>query len=236
MKQTAPIHLVILGVVTLATGPAFAQADESRATPPRSTPPSLDELLGLDEEPDGEEAKPAERVADEAAERELQRRLNEEKIGDAFAVAIRKMGVAADQLDQEFDTGLGTQRVQEEVLDKLAFLLDAARKQNASGSSSSSSQSQSREEQQKKPGEQRSQQAQGSPQAQGSESNERADAPPGEALRDLNTVLDESRTEWGNLPQRVREVLLQGRREKFSSLYEELTREYYRRLAEEGSS
>jgi len=29
---------------------------------------------------------------------------------------------------------------------------------------------------------------------------------------------------------------MQGREEKFSSLYEQMTREYYRRLAEEGSS
>ncbi len=52
---------------------------------------------------------------------------------------------------------------------------------------------------------------------------------------DINTMIEEQRTEWGNLPQRVREMLLQGREEKFSSLYEELTREYYRRLAEDGS-
>jgi hypothetical protein len=40
------------------------------------------------------------------------------------------------------------------------------------------------------------------------------------------------RSEWGSLPQRVRDMLLQGRNEKFSSLYEKLTGEYYRRLAE----
>jgi len=202
----------------------------------KKTPPSLDELLGLDEETDEDgDGTPAERVADEDAERELQRRLNEEKIGDAFEVAIRQMGVAAEQLDQHFDTGLGTQRVQEEVLDKLAFLLDAAKKQNSGGSSSSSSRQQSKPQPQPKPGEQKSQQQQ-NPNQQASESNGQAEAPPPESARDLNSVLDESRTEWGNLPQRVRDVLLQGRREKFSSLYEQLTREYYRRLAEEGSS
>ena len=47
--------------------------------------------------------------------------------------------------------------------------------------------------------------------------------------------LEEERTEWGNLPERVRDMLLQGSKEKFSSLYKQLTREYYRRLAEEGS-
>ncbi|MHC5113106.1 MAG: hypothetical protein ACYTGP_01600 [Planctomycetota bacterium] len=225
---------LLLGATTLVAGPAFAQDD----APAKKKPPSLDELLGLDEETEEEtEGAPAERVADEDAERELQRRLNEEEIGDAFEVAIRQMGVAAEQLDQHFDTGLGTQRVQEEVLDKLAFLLDAAKKQNASNSSSSSSsRQQSRQQQEQQPGEQKSQQSQQGPDQRGAESNANAEAPPPEQTRDLNTVLDESRTEWGNLPQRVREVLLQGRREKFSSLYEQLTREYYRRLAEEGSS
>jgi hypothetical protein len=52
----------------------------------------------------------------------------------------------------------------------------------------------------------------------------------------LNRVFEESRTEWGGLPQRVRDMLLQGRGEKFSSLYEQMTREYYRKLAEEGST
>ena len=42
---------------------------------------------------------------------------------------------------------------------------------------------------------------------------------------DVDTVLEEGRTEWGNLPQRVRDMLLQGRREKFSSLYKRLTNE-----------
>ncbi|HRP63251.1 MAG TPA: VOC family protein, partial [Phycisphaerales bacterium] len=50
---------------------------------------------------------------------------------------------------------------------------------------------------------------------------------------DINTVFEESRSEWGSLPERVRDMLLQGRRERFSSLYEQLTREYYRRLAED---
>jgi hypothetical protein len=47
--------------------------------------------------------------------------------------------------------------------------------------------------------------------------------------------LEESRVEWGRLPDRVRELILQGRRDRVSTLYERITREYYRRLAEEAS-
>ena len=47
--------------------------------------------------------------------------------------------------------------------------------------------------------------------------------------------LTESRIEWGRLPERVRELVLQGRRDRVSTIYERLTREYYKRLAEEAS-
>jgi hypothetical protein len=40
---------------------------------------------------------------------------------------------------------------------------------------------------------------------------------------------------WGNLPARVRDQLMQGRHDQFSSLYESMTETYYRRLAEEAS-
>ncbi|MEO1513037.1 MAG: hypothetical protein AAFU70_13275, partial [Planctomycetota bacterium] len=37
---------------------------------------------------------------------------------------------------------------------------------------------------------------------------------------------------WGALPERLRGALRQGYGERFSSLYEQLTRRYYQRLAE----
>ncbi len=195
-------------------------------------PPSLDELLGIEED---EENVTAAEIAERQAEEELQRRLNAQEITDAFEFAIHKMTLSAELLDERFDTGLGTQRVQEEVLAKLDQLIDEAKKQcKGSGSGSGSSQGQRSKEQ--KPGKQG-----GDP----SQEKQRQDQPAGESKPgdppspqqgDLNTVLQESRAEWGSLPQRVRDMLLQGREEKFSSLYEQLTREYYRRLAEEGSS
>jgi vacuolar-type H+-ATPase subunit E/Vma4 len=44
-------------------------------------------------------------------------------------------------------------------------------------------------------------------------------------------IVDEARRE----AERVRELVLQGRRDRVSTIYERLTREYYRRLAEEAS-
>jgi hypothetical protein len=206
-----------------------------RAEPPDdppAAPPTLDELLGIEDETDDGEA---ERVAEEEAQAELQRRLDEEEIGNAFAEALRKMALAADQLDRKFDTGLGTQRVQEEVLTKLVLLMDEAKKQQCSGASTGSPSASKSSTPKPQPGRKSGQKSQGSPSDKPASDSESTEPPP---ARDgeMNAVFDEQRSEWGNLPQRVRDMLLQGRREKFSSLYEQLTREYYRRLAEEGSS
>jgi cation transport regulator ChaB len=46
-------------------------------------------------------------------------------------------------------------------------------------------------------------------------------------------TLEEGRSEWGNLPPRIREILSQSRRDRVSALYQQATEAYYRRLAEE---
>ena len=48
-------------------------------------------------------------------------------------------------------------------------------------------------------------------------------------------MLEEGRVEWGRLPDRVRDLIRQGRRDRISSIYRRLTEQYYRRLAEEGT-
>jgi len=52
---------------------------------------------------------------------------------------------------------------------------------------------------------------------------------------DGGKMLDESQSEWGNLPERVRDVIRQGSRDRIASLYQRLTEEYYRRMAEDAS-
>jgi hypothetical protein len=44
--------------------------------------------------------------------------------------------------------------------------------------------------------------------------------------------MEEGRSEWGRLPQRVREIIMQSRRDRVSALYQQATEAYYRRLAE----
>lgn len=209
--------------------PPVADDDEDD----RAAPPSLDDLLELAED---ERSQSAEDAARTEQEEELRRRLSEERIAGAFTEAIEKMVLSANLLDERFDAGLGTQRVQEEILAKLDELIDEAEKQpQGQNCSSSSSQSQDQSQQPNDPGRQdqsQQQQQQAAGQAQPSGESQEGTPPP-MRQEDLDPFMDETRQEWGALPERIRDMLLQGRQEKFSSLYEQLTREYYRRLAEE---
>jgi hypothetical protein len=211
-------RLLALAVALAAALTAVGQEDEPRR------PPSLDELLGLDEE---DKDKRSGEVAGQEAAEELQRRLDDEQLRHAFTVALEKMTLSAELLETQLDPGLGTQRVQQEILVNLDRLIDEARKQCAGGGASSAQPStgpQERQEPGKRAGDDPGRVTGGRPGAGGG----------GEVPEqgEIGAVLEEMRSEWGSLPQRVRDMLLQGRNEKFSSLYEKLTGEYYRRLAE----
>ncbi len=196
---------------------------------PDEAPPSLDELLGLKRE---EQDRSAIEAARRDAEQELQRALAEARITDAFALALEKMTISADLLELELDPGLGTQRLQEEILSKLDELIDQARELKSTGGKppdGGRSQSPTPPKPQPRPN------ASSNERRDGRSQDSQAGEPPPRRDEEINRVLEETATEWGHLPGRIRDMLLQGRNERFSSLYEQLTREYYERLAEEGS-
>jgi hypothetical protein len=203
---------------------------------PAPPPSSLDELLGIEE--DQRDAS-GQRAAEQDSSEELKRQLQQRTISDSFRVAIEKMSLSADLLDRQFDSGLGTQRVQEEILARLDQLLDQARRQQSASSSSSSSSQRggSSRNSQNQPGRKpHDADPQGSQRDRSSQpADSRAGEPPPMEQGDLSGALESTGAEWGNLPERIRELLLQGRKEKYSALYDRLTREYYRRLAEESS-
>lgn len=248
----SPRSIVLLAGVLgwsapLALGQDAPPADDpAPATTPADTPPdedrpkTLDELLGLDE---GDESGAD--AAGEAAAGELERALEEEPDPrDSFVDAIGLMEFVSTRLEDELDTGIGTQRAQQEVMDRLQELLDSAKKseKNQSSSSSSSSSSQSQSQSQSDPGKQRGEsQGEQGDQSQNSESQQggaqQGDEQDGEGTTqrpagDLNAQLDEDDEEWGALPQRIRDMVVQGRRDYVAPLYKRLTDEYYRRLAE----
>jgi hypothetical protein len=239
ITKTLTATVLALGLLQLV--PAFvhaeAQADE-QAKDRAEGLPSLDELLGL--EADESEASAAEQAQRET-EQELQRRLSEEDFRSLFTQIFDKMALSVHLLEVDFESGLATQRAQQDVLAKLDQLIEKAKElsscQSKSSSCSGCSQcsgksGSTRGDPGKKPGSP----TPGAERGVGpAEDSQATDAPAGQA-GDINTVLEETGSEWGHLPARIRQMLKQGRGDYKSPLYRKLTEEYYKRLAEEGSS
>jgi len=199
-------------------------------------PPSLDELLGLEESGEDAGEEPADEAAGEQVDPEraqLERQLEGADISEVFSEAVRQMGDAADLLGRARDPGARTQRLHDEILTKLDVLIEQAEQQSQqSSSSSSSSSAQQQQQQQQQTGQQQRQQQ--SSQRQSGEPQEQT--PPGGQDAQLREALDAARAAWGSLPERVRDALVEGTNETFSSIYKRMTERYYKRLAEEGGS
>jgi hypothetical protein len=207
--------------------------------------PSLDDLLKIKPKPPTKQpgGKPESKQPGAAPQQpgdkplqvdpELTRDLTAEQAADAFRQAVADMDKVGGRLRQDMDPGLQTQRIQESILARLDQVLAAARRQQQqSGSSGSSSKQQKQESGSQKNAQRDQQQASASPR---STQNSTDKGRPGSVKpHKLGGPLDETREEWGNLPLRLRQELIQGRDEKFSPPYRSLTEAYYRRLAEEG--
>jgi hypothetical protein len=220
------------------------EPEKAKTVPPaepakESDEPSLDELLGLPpSKPDAEPGEPVKEGGDASnrktqtpGNRDLDRQLETaERPIDEFAQAVTLMGDTADLLVQSRDAGVQTQRLQDEILRKLDKIIEEAKKNSRKSKQSSSSEQQQQENNQQKQSQQRQssqrqqQQQQAGDQAQGGnvplQKGELRQPPAG------------SEATWGSLPPRVRDALMQGSTDKFSSLYERMTQEYYKRLAE----
>ncbi|MBG84669.1 MAG: hypothetical protein CMJ40_09005 [Phycisphaerae bacterium] len=185
---------------------------------------SLDELLGLDVESSSVDPTPL------------------PANHDPLEAIIDEMERVSILIGTDLNTGPPTQRLQQDILRRIDSLIDQAQEQQSNQRSSQSS-SQRSSDQQKSDEEQsqmdqqqtQSQQAitqQSNPQSADSESGSMDAMNPR-----LGGALYETGREWGSLPERVRELLQQGRKDAYSSVYEKLTGEYYRRIAEqEGGS
>lgn len=189
------------------------------------TLPSLDELLGLPTSKD-----PKGIIPDDPTKTDLDRLLSGAEIGDAFSQTVTLMGDIGKRMQEAKDAGLTTQRMQEAVLrrlDQLISSLEQQQQQQQSSQSSSSQQQQQSQANQNVPGQkqQENQQQQGD--------NTGQTSLPGRQDGTLRPALDAARASWGNLPERVRDMLLQGSNDRFSSLYDAMTQSYYRKLAEE---
>ncbi|MBX3361119.1 MAG: hypothetical protein KF705_06725 [Phycisphaeraceae bacterium] len=212
--------------LVLAAGTAFGANAGVVVDPPKRLP-SLDELLGL-RQAGAEDAEV--RLPEEPGRTALDDKLSAEEAAEAFQQAVRLMEQTAARLDPGQDIGLVTQRLQEDAVRKLDAVIAAAM-QNQQSSSSSSSSSSSQQEQQQQPNQQQreQQEAQSQESSQGDPSE---GTPPGRRDGQMNSV-ELNAAAWGALPARLRDALVQGSSDRFSSIYQTMTEQYYRRLAEE---
>ncbi len=229
-----PWPAVLTGSAFLVCSAAVALAQQ----------PSLDDLLDLTPPPSDAPAPPS----DVPLDPEVARRLQGQGAADVLEQAIADMEEVSHRLGRDLDPSLTTQRQQEEILAKLDRVIEEAKKQqqqsSSGGGSSGQSQGQSQGQQSGSAQNQGQGQQQGSGQNQGQDGQQSqgegqesspgvrspSDPRQGEATRPI----EEQRAEWGNLPPRLRDQLLEGTREKFSPIYRDLTEQYYKRLAEEG--
>lgn len=227
---------------------ALAQQQPSPPSPPPSTPPkqtqpaqpTLDELLGLPAnapKPQGEpSADPATKpappagTAPDTTQRELDRQLQARPVSDDFLKAVSMMQETTQRLRDAQDTGPQTQRLQQEIIKALDKLIEDAKQNQSKSSSSSSSSSSSKSSSQSQSQKQSSQQQQQSQSDANSRNARGGDVSQSQAQ--AKPPPPGSGAAWGNLPAHVREALQQGFSDEFSSTYQRLTEEYYKRLAD----
>lgn len=247
------VGLVGGGAGTLAQAPAPAPgpgapatkspepAKPEKAEKPAAKPgePSLDELLGL--KPEAKPAAAEGTKPESASAQDLKDKLAGKEVGSGLDAAATLMGRAADRLKDSRDSSLETQRLQEEAIRLLDQEISKARKKRNQQKQQQQQQDQQQQQQQQQQQDQQQQDQQQQQQQQqqstsreqrANDSNEKADLPGAQDAR-LNPALDAARAAWGRLPARAREALMQGSGEKFSTTYQRLTEEYYRRLAEQ---
>lgn len=233
-------------------------ASSGTQTPKPAAPASLDDLLGLKPvAPGTKDAQPAIAPArvDQGAKL-LEGPAEGEKVDDEFSQAVALMHQSAKRLGRSADASLETQRLQQDTINKLEQLIKKSQKKQKSSSSCSNgscdqnqSQNSKGEQQGSKGSQQQPQQSQASQQGQGQrEQSQQRTQRDGTGDREQITAgsldtklgqqpggLDATRAAWGNLPARLRQSLLQGSGDAFSSEYQRLTEAYYKRLGEQGS-
>lgn len=134
----AALGLALTSVFVL---PAVAHTqEEPGAEPaienkPESTEePSIDDLLGLDDDEPGDKEEPKEPDPDDKDEtdpkltRDLDKALTGKQAADQFAQAIEEMEEVAIRLGEESDPGIDTQRMQDQIILKLEQIIASAEK------------------------------------------------------------------------------------------------------------
>ena len=211
---------------------ASAQETPAPTEKPPPAQPTLDELLGIQKDkPAANTTKPGKPV-DDPSRVDLERQLSMEEAQENFKQAVVLMGETATRIKDGRDTGLATQRLQEDIIRKLDMVITAAERQQQQQRSRSRQRPQ-QGQQQDQPGQQNREQNQN--QENANQPADQANDPPGRQDANLRPGTAARGALWGNLPEHVRNALSQGDADKYSSLYRKWTEAYYRKLAEEAN-
>lgn len=225
-----------------------AQPETKPTSPAPAAQPTLDDLLGITKPKPAEPAtppattgtpaqpKPGDLQPVDPTRADLERKLNDPNVAEDFVQAVTLMKETSDRLTRASDVGLETQRLQQEVLLRLDKLIDEAKNQSKSKKSKSKSSSKQEQDQQ-----QNQEQEQSSQQSKPQQGNQQAaaSAQGGNVPRQnaqLKAAPAGASASWGDLPPHVRDALMQGFSDSFSPTYEQMTQEYYKRLAEQKPS
>lgn len=217
--------------------PPSGKPSEPPAAKPAEPPPDLDldSLLDVPTDKTPREGDAGGKSPDEARV-DLEQRLAAGKADEALKQAVDLMSRAADRLEARRDASLDTQRLQADAITKLDQLIKQAeqqqqqRQQKSKQRQQQQQQQQGQQQQQQKQNQQRPGQSRPSDQRQGTNTEEMA--PPSRQEGPLGAAAARGAA-WGSLPACVREALSQGSSDKYSTVYQRLTKLYYQRLAEE---
>ncbi len=165
--------------------------------------------------------------------RRLVRKAGDDRDEDIMAELIRMMAESTKKLSIDFDAGPDTQAIQQSIAQRLddAIKLAAARtsrNQSKSNQRSDKRRNSSRQAKQTKP-------------TQGSKGTKhkptKAEPSSGDSPADSDTnqtpdIFLDARRNWGDLPQREREEIIQGASEGYLRRYKTWIEHYYRALQE----
>jgi hypothetical protein len=141
------------------------------------------------------------------------------------------MRTVSNRLGRHRDSGLATQRLQKIILDRIDQMIKDARQSSSSSKSDGSASS----NKQQSGSQGNAQQGQNQKPGQKGQAGNPASASAAGLVQDheLGQPIRQHRVEWGSLPPRLRDELLEGSAERFSPVYRALTEQYYKRLAEQ---
>ncbi len=146
-----------------------------------------------------------------------------------MARIIHYMDQASERLGNTFDTGAGTQQIHRRILKELELAIRQAKQNMRVSRSSAQQKGEKRPEGETSDGSRGNQDRTGA----GSEDADGASSGPGDGVElGKNGALRERRRQWGHLPTRDRDEIIQGFNEEVHDKYRRQIERYYEALAD----